>query len=168
MGSSFPISATCEVAPNGKPCGGGAEAGTPCTGTVSFKQTSDEECTISWDLTGCGKEGPHGFHIHEKADFSDGCTSAGPHYNPTKKNHGAPGDEERHVGDLGNITVDSKGNSKGTFKISKTIEIISDSESVFDFDFYQRSKGPKHFLSVRKKRLYCRLIQGLSRTNSSS
>ena len=39
----------------------------------------------------------------EKADFSNGCLSAGPHYNPHKKLHGAPWDEERHVGDLGNI-----------------------------------------------------------------
>jgi Cu-Zn family superoxide dismutase len=30
--------------------------------------------------------------------------------------HGAPGDEIRHVGDLGNIKVDAAGNSKGTHK----------------------------------------------------
>merc|ERR1712228_322034 len=54
--------------------------------------------------------------IHEKADFSNGCLSAGPHYNPFGKTHGAPEDEERHVGDLGNIVVDDKGNSSGSMK----------------------------------------------------
>ena len=29
-------------------------------------------------------------------DFGLGCTSAGPHYNPADKDHGAPGDETRY------------------------------------------------------------------------
>ena len=43
--------------------------------------------------------GEHGFHIHEKADFSNGCLSAGGHYNPHGKEHGAPWEEIRHVGE---------------------------------------------------------------------
>eukprot|EP00392_Amoebophrya_sp_AT5.2_P004854 g4863.t1 len=79
---SYPIKAQCLIAPKGKPCGGGEEEAPGCTGIVTFVQESAEKCVISWDLKNCGKAGKHGFHIHEKADFSNGCMSAGPHYNP--------------------------------------------------------------------------------------
>jgi len=111
---SYPIEAYCEVSPKGKPCHGGNDLDNKCTGLVKFLQKSADSITISWDLKNCGKAGEHGFHIHEKADFSNGCISAGPHYNPFNKNHGAPTDEDRHVGDMGNIIVDDQGNSKGS------------------------------------------------------
>lgn len=34
--------------------------------------------------------------------------------NPHGKTHGAPSDEARHVGDLGNIDTDASGNSNGS------------------------------------------------------
>ena len=37
------------------------------------------------------------------------CPNSGPHYNPAGKEHGAPEDENRHAGDLGNITVGDDG-----------------------------------------------------------
>ena len=108
------LKAVCEVAPHGKPCGGGAEAADVCTGTVTLEQASATAPTvISWDIKGM-TPGLHGFHIHEKADFSDGCKSAGPHYNPHGKTHGGPDDEERHVGDLGNIEAGADGCAKGS------------------------------------------------------
>jgi Cu-Zn family superoxide dismutase len=110
---SYPVKAKCDIAPKGKPCDGKEEQAAGCTGIISFTQISADETVIEWDLKGCGKQGKHGFHIHEFADFSNGCMSAGPHYNPFGKEHGAPGDENRHVGDMGNILVDAKGNSKG-------------------------------------------------------
>ena len=42
-------------------------------------------------------QGPHGFHVHEYGDFSSGCTSAGGHYNPLGRKHGAPTDQERYT-----------------------------------------------------------------------
>lgn len=54
--------------------------------------------------------GKHGFHVHENGDCSapDG-SSAGAHFNPEKKAHGAPDAAEHHAGDLGNIEADASG-----------------------------------------------------------
>merc|ERR1711962_1000334 len=49
--------------------------------------------------------GLHGFHIHEKGQLGNNCKDSGGHFNPSKVTHGAPTDEERHTGDLGNIMV---------------------------------------------------------------
>lgn len=49
-------------------------------------------------------------------DLSNGCLSAGPHFNPFSRTHGAPTDKNRHAGDLGNIESDSKGVATFSFE----------------------------------------------------
>ncbi|KAK5076686.1 Superoxide dismutase [Cu-Zn] [Lithohypha guttulata] len=84
-------------------------------GTVTFEQSSESSPTnISWDITGHDSDAERGMHIHQFGDNTNGCTSAGPHFNPFGKQHGAPEDSERHVGDLGNFKTDGSGNAKGS------------------------------------------------------
>lgn len=86
------------------------------SGTVNFEQASPESpIMVSYNITGNSPNALRGFHIHQFGDNSNGCISAGPHFNPLKATHGAPQDSEheRHVGDLGNIKTDSEGVAKG-------------------------------------------------------
>ncbi|MCJ1258810.1 Superoxide dismutase [Cu-Zn] [Lignoscripta atroalba] len=93
-------------------------------GTIQFEQTSESSpTTISYDITGHDENAERGWHIHQFGDNTNGCTSAGPHFNPFSKTHGAPDDEERHVGDLGNLKTDGQGNAKGTIT-DKLIKLI--------------------------------------------
>ncbi|KAJ8716873.1 hypothetical protein PYW07_003500 [Mythimna separata] len=81
------------------------------TGTVYFDQNdASGPVVLSGSVEGL-KKGKHGFHVHEFGDNTNGCTSAGAHFNPTKLDHGSPESEIRHVGDLGNIEAKSDGTS---------------------------------------------------------
>ena len=119
-------------------------------GTVTFEQESDSSPTkVSWNVTGNDSNAERGMHIHQFGDNTNGCTSAGPHckspcccpiivdviclgvvaengiiiVNPFSKTHGAPSDDERHVGDLGNYKTDGQGNSSGSVD-DKFIKLI--------------------------------------------
>eukprot|EP00698_Gefionella_okellyi_P005835 TRINITY_DN15276_c0_g1_i1.p1 TRINITY_DN15276_c0_g1~~TRINITY_DN15276_c0_g1_i1.p1 ORF type:complete len:202 (+),score=23.92 TRINITY_DN15276_c0_g1_i1:28-633(+) len=83
--------------------------GNSVVGSVNFYQSAQgARVSVSAEITGL-TAGLHGIHIHEFGDTSNGCLAAGAHFNPLKMVHGAPGDEIRHVGDLGNISVDETG-----------------------------------------------------------
>ncbi|KAH9589787.1 Superoxide dismutase [Schistosoma haematobium] len=80
-------------------------------GVVKFTQETDNgPVNVHAEFSGL-KAGKHGFHVHEFGDTTNGCISAGAHFNPTKQEHGAPEDSIRHVGDLGNVVAGVDGNA---------------------------------------------------------
>jgi Cu-Zn family superoxide dismutase len=92
-----------------------AKSGSKLAGKAVLTET---EGGVHVVLTVSGLDaGDHGAHVHEKGDCSspDG-KSAGGHYNPQSKDHGLPGGDKRHLGDLGNITIGKDG--KGSLDIT--------------------------------------------------
>ncbi|CAI7870766.1 unnamed protein product [Closterium sp. NIES-53] len=87
-------------------------------GTVTFEQLESGSTVVNGKITGL-KPGLHGFHVHALGDTTNGCMSTGPHFNPANKTHGAPEDEERHAGDLGNVVADEAGVAEFTITDSQ-------------------------------------------------
>ncbi len=116
------ILATCTLSDAGGACSEATSSGlvknAVISGFVVLEEVSAEVTRISYRITDLAP-GPHGFHIHERADFSRGCTSAGPHYNPHGQRHGGPNSKERHVGDLGNVVADERGVAFGVIRDSQ-------------------------------------------------
>jgi Cu-Zn family superoxide dismutase len=67
---------------------------------------------VHLDLNGL-PAGTHGIHIHEKGGCKEpDFKSAGKHFNPSGKQHGAVNPQGPHAGDLGNIEVGQNGTLK--------------------------------------------------------
>ena len=102
-------------------------SGSQVTGTVTFTKMGDTVQVVA-DITGL-KPGKHGFHIHEFGDCSAAdASSAGGHFNPTHKQHGAPDASDRHAGDLGNIEADASG--KAHLEWSDKVMKLSGADSI--------------------------------------
>jgi Cu-Zn family superoxide dismutase len=101
------------------------------SGTVKLVQDGGA-CTLDYVVRGL-TPGLHAFHIHATADFSNGCQSAGPIYNPHGCDHGGPNDANRCVGDLGNINADGTGVARG--KITSDLIKLSGTHSVIGRSF---------------------------------
>ncbi|CAH2277965.1 Cu Zn superoxide dismutase variant 1, partial [Pelobates cultripes] len=87
--------------------------------TVTLQRRGDGPVTVKGTITRL-TDGKHGFHIHAYGNNTNGCISAGPHFNPGNITHRGPEDEVRHVGDLGNISV-----ANGEAKFEFTDSVIS-------------------------------------------
>ena len=94
---------------------GEREVNNDIKGTVTFTESINQKILIDVNISGLNKNAKHGFHIHEAGDLSDKCTSMCAHFNPYGKQHGCPGEKERHVGDLGNLQTNKKGEAKYSF-----------------------------------------------------
>src|SRR4051812_28833679 len=102
-------------------------SGSKVAGTVTFTKNGDTLQVVA-DITGL-TPGKHGFHIHEFGDCSaPDAASAGSHFNPMKKPHGAPDASDRHMGDLGNLEADSSG--KAHLELKETMLKLSGENSI--------------------------------------
>ena len=85
-------------------------------GTVKFSEDLiNNMVRIDLNISGLIPNSLHGFHVHEAGDLTDKCTSMCAHFNPYGNTHGCPGMSKRHVGDLGNIKANNKGEARYTF-----------------------------------------------------
>ncbi|XP_074480386.1 copper chaperone for superoxide dismutase [Sebastes fasciatus] len=130
-------------------------------GVVRFLQLSEDRCLIDGTIDGL-EPGPHGLHVHTLGDLTLDCLSCGDHYNPFGRQHGGPGDSERHVGDLGNIVAGPDGRASFRQEDSqlKVWDVIGRS-LVVDADEDDLGQGD-HPLSIRTgnsgERLACGII----------
>ena len=89
--------------------------GNSTSGEVRFVQQGDT-VLVSGEVRGLKPGSEHGFHIHEKGDCSSGDgMSAGGHYNPGGRRHGAYGGTEHHAGDLPSLRADANGVARFEF-----------------------------------------------------
>lgn len=112
------IAAACANRPTGPAASATLtpKSGSSSMGTVTFSQRS-EGVMVTIDLTGLKPNAEHGFHVHEKGDCGGtDAMSAGGHFNPMGKMHGAPAGEH-HAGDIPNIKTDAAGRARGSFEI---------------------------------------------------
>ena len=104
-------------------------AGQHAKGVVRFMESADG-VKVTADLEGLTPGQKHAFHIHQYGDCSaPDAMSAGGHYNPENHQHGLPETEQRHAGDLGNLTADNDG--KAHYEITvKNISVAGDKNPI--------------------------------------
>lgn len=107
-------------------------------GTIFFTEEPGKDVILTGQITGLPK-GLHGFHVHQYGDLSNGCASTGGHFNPFGKVHGGKYAAIRHVGDLGNIDVDSSGNYN--LNMEDNFVSLSGENSVFGRAVVIHAKG---------------------------
>ena len=113
--------------------------GNKVSGTVTFSQSGDG-VHVHGEITGL-TPGKHGFHIHEFGDCSAAdLSSAGGHFNPTHKSHGAPDAAERHTGDMGNIEADASGKATVDY-VDHNMTLGNDERSVIGHSVIVHAKA---------------------------
>jgi Cu-Zn family superoxide dismutase len=92
---------------------------TAVTGTINFDTLKMGKVKMKLDITIPSKAGKTvAVHIHEHGDCSNKGEMAHGHWNPTKSQHGKWDSGEFHLGDIGNVKLDSKGRGQLTIETS--------------------------------------------------
>lgn len=89
--------------------------------TVARATASDENGGVRVRVEAAGLEaGTYGVHVHAVGRCDPpGFESAGPHWNPTERQHGAQNPQGPHLGDLPNLQVGSDGSGSLEFVINR-------------------------------------------------
>lgn len=82
-------------------------------GMAMISPAKDGGVSIAIDFKGL-PPGEHALHFHMTAKCEAPFTSAGGHFNPGMKKHGAQNPEGPHAGDMANFTVAANGTAKAT------------------------------------------------------
>jgi Cu-Zn family superoxide dismutase len=91
----------------------GTYSDTTLSGTANFETLPDGKVKMTLEITVPSKAGKEvAVHLHEHGDCADNGKASHGHWNPTNSQHGKWGSASFHVGDIGNVKLNSKG--KGT------------------------------------------------------
>ena len=89
-------------------------------------------------VAGALEPGEHGIHIHEVGSCDPAGETTfeltGGHFNPTESQHGAPGAETSHGGDLGNLTVVEDGSAAFSISTDRVTMVLGAVDSLVDSD----------------------------------
>ncbi|KAA3681313.1 superoxide dismutase, Cu-Zn family [Paragonimus westermani] len=114
-------------------------------GTVKFTQEAENAAVqVKAQVTGLSP-GKHGFHVHTFGDMTNGCVSAGAHFNPTCVDHGGPEDSVRHVGDLGNLVANPMGQVDINGRLKQSLLF----HNLFDLRNFRLTNPPQLFLPLK-------------------
>jgi Cu-Zn family superoxide dismutase len=84
---------------------------------ATFTET-DSGASLAVSVTGLSP-GRHGIHIHQNGTCTPpNFTSAGPHLNPTSRQHGLENPEGPHAGDMPNLEVGGDGAADATLPVA--------------------------------------------------
>ena len=100
-------------------------------GEVTVTETGSE-LRFSISATGL-PAGPHGVHVHAVGRCDPpGFESAGPHWNPTNRQHGRENPQGQHAGDLPNLIAGTDG--RGSLEITIPGTLTGGANALLDAD----------------------------------
>ena len=100
-------------------------------GEVTVTETGGE-LRFSISATGL-PAGPHGVHVHAVGRCDPpGFESAGPHWNPTNRQHGRENPQGQHAGDLPNLIAGTDG--RGSLEITIPGTLTGGANALLDAD----------------------------------